>query len=472
MDNTSLTCVLLAVLVAAIGWYIRRIYTYWERRGVPTDGLSSIPFGHFGNVGKTTNHAELMKSIYDRMKGGPSPFCGVYSFHRPLALILDLNLIRKVMITDFDSFHDRGTYHNAKDDPLSSNMVSIEGQEWRDFRYKFATIFTSGKMKLMFRSVSDVGEQLVQVIGRGIDENVDGVMELKDLLASYTTDVIGVCAFGLDCNSLQSPDVAFRIMGKQVFEKPRNSPVLQLFISSHQDLARRLGCRIFGEDVEEFYMDVVKKTVAYRRENNVRRNDLLDMLLDLEDSGFGLTIEKITAEAFAFFLAGFGTTSTMMSFALYELALNADMQSRLRDEMYAVLAQHDGELSYESMADMTYLNQVFDGNITDICILLEYNLVITPASGAQNRCVNIRHSAITFASLRKTIRFRALITFCRRAHRCGYPFWHYITIPSTGQNHNASIQIDSVWRTNVHEIRQRFYRSEQDLEFASEFVSR
>lgn len=359
MGNTvSITIGLLAVTAIAIWCFIRRTYTYWERRGVPTLP-STIPFGHFGNVGTTTSHAELMQSVYEAMKDSGTPFCGVYSFHRPLALILDRTLMRRVLVTDFSTFHDRGSYHNAKADPLSANLITIEGQQWRDLRRKFTAIFSSGKMRQMFGAVDAVADQLVQVVNERLQN--DGRLEMRDLLASYTTDAIGVCGFGLECNSMHDANVEFRRMGKRVFDNPRNSPAYQLFISSFQGLARFLGCRVVSEEVEQFYMEVIRKTVAYREENNVKRNDLLDVLLELKDNGFGLTIEQITAEAFAFFLAGFGTTSTMMAFAMYELALNEDMQQKLRDEIYAVLERHDGKLTYESVTDMKYLNQVFDG---------------------------------------------------------------------------------------------------------------
>lgn len=359
MENTaSITVALLAALIGLLWWFIRRTYTYWERRGVPTLP-STFPYGHFGDVGTTTSHSELMQGVYERMKGTGALFCGVYSIYRPVAVVLDLALMRRVLVTDFNTFHDRGTYHNAKADPLSANLITIEGQMWRDFRLKFTAIFSSGKMRQMFAAVDGVADQLMRVVDKHVQDG--GRLEMRDLLASYTTDAIGVCGFGLECNSMHDPDVEFRRMGKKVFEKPRNSPAFQLFISSFQGVARFFGCRIVSEEVERFYMEIVRKTVAYRKENGVKRNDLLDVLMELKINGVALTLEQITAEAFAFFLAGFGTTSTMMAFAMYELALNEELQRKLRDDIYAVLAKHGGKLTYESVTDMQYLNQVFDG---------------------------------------------------------------------------------------------------------------
>lgn len=55
-----------------------------------------------------------------------------------------------------------------------------------------------------------------------------------------------------------------------------------------------------------------------------------------------------------------------MTFALYELALNADIQQKLRDDIRSVLSRHDNKLNYEAMLEMKYLQMVIDGNYFNI----------------------------------------------------------------------------------------------------------
>ena len=49
-----------------------------------------------------------------------------------------------------------------------------------------------------------------------------------------------------------------------------------------------------------------------------------------------------------------------MTFSTYELALNQDIQDRLRDEIIEVLARHKGEISYDAIMEMKYLDMVFN----------------------------------------------------------------------------------------------------------------
>ena len=71
--------------------------------------------------------------------------------------------------------------------------------------------------------------------------------------------------------------------------------------------------------------------------------------------------DTLVAQSFAFFFAGFETSSSTMMFALYELAKRPDVQSRLRMEMQKVLGKHGHEVTYEAIQEMDYLHMVISG---------------------------------------------------------------------------------------------------------------
>lgn len=349
-----------------------KIFSYWKRKGVPHE--TPLPIvGNMRGIVKKYHFRDINQRIYKKFKG-QGPIAGMYMFFKRTALITDLDFIKQVMIKDFSYFQDRGAFTNPRDDPLTGHLFALEGEEWRAMRHKLSPVFTSGKIKQMSKVIVDVGLRLGDAMDKAVKEAKveEGNVEIKDLCARFTTDVIGSCAFGLECNSLQDPSAEFRQKGREIFTRRRHSTLVQSFIFTNARLARKLRIKVLPDDLTQFFMSTVKNTVDYRLKNGIKRNDFIEQMIELRaedqeaakkgqgiDLSHGLTLEQMAAQAFVFFVAGFETSSSTMSLCLYELALQPDIQQRLREEIESVLANVDGgELNYDVLAQMTYLDQV------------------------------------------------------------------------------------------------------------------
>lgn len=346
---------------------VRRKYSFWERHGVPYI-KPLFPFGNIRPAGKRVHSSQLMTRFYREMKG-KHPFCGIYFFTNPVALALDLDMIKDVLVRDFQHFHDRGMYYNEKDDPISGHLFNIEGSQWTSLRKKLLPTFSSGKLKMMCPTIITVAERFRECMEKCSTE--DPEVEMKDLLARFTTDVIGTCAFGIDCNSLADPEVEFRKMGNKMFEIPALRIFKFFFISTFKNLARKLHVKSVPEDVSAFFFKVVRETIAYREKSHVQRNDFMNLLMQLKEKGElegseekvgTLSLNEVVAQAFVFFLGGFETSSTTMSYCLYELSLNVDIQERARESIQLAVAKHGG-FNYDAVMDMHYLEQCINESL-------------------------------------------------------------------------------------------------------------
>lgn len=354
-------------LLASAFFFIQYRLTYWQKREIP----HNKPWFLLGNIRPNVHQSVPIREAYDKFKG-TGPFCGFYFFVTRVALAIDLDFVKKVLIKDFNNFPDRGFYSNQKDDPLSAHLFTLDGPEWKRMRNKLSPTFTSNKMKFMFPVVCDVGHRFVKTLSAIIDGPKGGnVIEIKDLNARFTTDVIGSCAFGLECNSLTDPNAEFRKYGRKLFEEQPHHSLIMGFIQSAPKVSRILKMRVTRHDVEEFFMGAVRDTVAYREKNNIKKNDFMDILIDLKNNksiagedgqhmSTSLTMEEVAAQAFLFWAAGFETSSSTMSYVMYELARHIDIQDKLRQNINEVLKKHNGELTYDSLKEMHYLDQVFD----------------------------------------------------------------------------------------------------------------
>ena len=133
------------------------------------------------------------------------------------------------------------------------------------------------------------------------------------------------------------------------------------------------------QEVEDFVIGVVKQNMEYREKNNVTRKDFFQLLVQLRNSGTiqadglwdtkiteneankKLTLNEVAAQAFVFFIAGFETSSTTMSYALLAFADNPDVQEKAQTEIDEILAKHDGKITYDSVSEMNYLEWCIDG---------------------------------------------------------------------------------------------------------------
>lgn len=68
----------------------------------------------------------------------------------------------------------------------------------------------------------------------------------------------------------------------------------------------------------------------------------------------------MAAHGTMFFTDGFETSSTVLGFTLFELALNEDLQQRLREEIAEVSG---GQITYENLQEMPLLDKVMSGTL-------------------------------------------------------------------------------------------------------------
>lgn len=126
-------------------------------------------------------------------------------------------------------------------------------------------------------------------------------------------------------------------------------------------------------DVQEFMMGIVQKQIEYREANGVFRKDFIQFLIQLRNTGTineddsvwdvettsnelkSMSIEQCAAQVFLFYVAGFDTSASTTAYTLYELAKNPKLQHKMQVDIEETLAKHDGQLTYECIQDMKYV---------------------------------------------------------------------------------------------------------------------
>uniref|UniRef100_A0A1B6CF87 Cytochrome P450 n=1 Tax=Clastoptera arizonana TaxID=38151 RepID=A0A1B6CF87_9HEMI len=385
----------LVLLAGLIYLFLTSNYNYWKDRGVPFN-KPKLLFGSLKDQflqKKSPN--ELYQGFYDEFKG--HRYGGFYEIKNPILLIRDPELVEKVLIKDFTHFYNRGFPAAPKEEYLTSNLFNLEGKVWRNLRYKLTPTFTSGKLKGMFEQICNCGDELIKCIEE--ERKKSNTVEGKPLLAAFAFEIIASVAFGLQLDKDSEANIAFRKVVDSLFKPSRLQLFKFLAILYKPKLARKLGVRQFNKDMEATVMTLIKGTLDYRDQKNIKRNDFFQLLINLrdqekegkfnvytdvehspeddvidqmkhaakeyieeiEDGGKDevfMTDEIIAAQSFIFFTAGSESVSSTSNLALLCLSQNQEIQERAYKEIDTVLKQHDNKWSYPAMKEMTYLDQV------------------------------------------------------------------------------------------------------------------
>lgn len=350
--------ILISVLALLVYKYYDEKYKFWKHLNVPYL-TPSIPFGNLDNfVLKKCQPAGIqLANFYKRLKGEGHRFGGIYVLGTPIFIPVDPDLIKNILAKDFTHFDTKNFFVNERDQPISGNLFFIGGEKWKNMRVKMTPTFTSGKMKLMLSILLDCHKPMLEHL-EACCKNKQA-LDIKETAARFTTDIIGSAAFGIECNSFKNADPEFRRMGRMFLEESYTQMLKNMFAFNFHNAARKLHITSFPKDAEKFLTNVIQETMRFRKENNVTKNDFLQMLIKLHDEE-QITFGELSAQAFVIFLAGFETSSTTMMFALFELAQNQDIQDKVRNEIRRVLAKYNGEITYEALGELIYTKQVID----------------------------------------------------------------------------------------------------------------
>ncbi|NP_001165942.1 cytochrome P450 9AH2 [Nasonia vitripennis] len=350
---------ILLLLLAVAVFYAVTMNIRFRSYGIPQP--LELPFiGFFGLGFMTRTHMSVVfRKAYDMSV--KAKYMGAHIFTTPIILIHDLDLIKSVLVKNFENFAYHKTFVDESADPLfAKNLVFANGERWRNIRTMLSPSFTSSKMRSMFvlmsRCAQDFVDQFIELYQSKPEIN------MKDALTRYANDVIATCAFGLEVNSLREPNNQFYLTGRRATNFASLSLLLKFMLMRLcPSLASALKIRIVSKKDTDFLVNVIQSTIKDRDAKGISRPDMLQLMMDARGKTsecLDMNILEMTAQAFVFFLGGFETTSTNMCLLAHELAVNPEIQKKVQDEIDQVMERCKGELTYEVVNNMEYLDAV------------------------------------------------------------------------------------------------------------------
>ncbi|XP_018562133.1 cytochrome P450 6k1 isoform X1 [Anoplophora glabripennis] len=345
------TLVLLAVLFYLVYRYSTRNHDYWKKRGVPFEKPVFLA-GSLWEVFKGQRH--VGKHLGHLYKKYNTPYFGIYIMGKPYLVLRNPNIIKTITIRDFTNFDDRTFACDKNADAISGNSLFIlRNPDWKDIRNKLTPIFTSGKLKLMFPIMKQCCREMIIFL----DKHDGDILEIKEVSAKYMTDLVASCFFGLEINSFGEKDSEFRIFSRKMLDF---DVYTSFCLFSYFFVPKFVSWFKLKMLDTSFLQRILHDTLSKRKNMNMRRNDFVELLLQVRDNLSDNThfdTDTMVSQAITFFVAGFETTSNALAFVLYELCLRPDCQDRLREEINDTF-HTDDDITFENIQKMKYLDMV------------------------------------------------------------------------------------------------------------------
>lgn len=268
-----------------------RNFSYWKKRGVKFVS----PWPLFGNLFDLLTSRKSAGQFFDDIYNNSSdqPYVGFFGLDKPMLVIRDPEIIKNVLVKDFNFFNDRFSAVGRNDKLGYSSLFVLKNPAWKYVRSKLTPIYTSSRLKLMFERMLIVALDLDNYF-ESLDLKGKGKsIEIKEVCAKFTTDMIAMTAYGLRANSLNNPNAEFRKNGEKIFRLTFYRSIEWNTRTFAPHLMGLLGFTFFTKDVSVFLRDTLWSTIIEREQSGQKRNDLVDLLIELKNNDVNNSDKKI-----------------------------------------------------------------------------------------------------------------------------------------------------------------------------------
>jgi cytochrome P450 family 6 len=270
------------LIIVTIGIFFKFKFSYFKQRGI-FHLKPKFPFGSFAGLGTKLHFMDIVIDYYNKCKG-KDVMVGFFSSFIPIYVIMDLETVKNVLIKDFNNFCHRGFYHNEENEPLTANLTALVGEKWKFIRRKLNPAFTTAKARLMFDIFQSKMSVLVDTLSRKIINN-DSSVDMADMGFKLFLDIFGSISFGLETNTLNGENTDLVYYSQESYDAEGPGIVKYFFFFFMPKFSKYLKLRFFSKKLSCYYTKIMTDSIKYREDNNVKKKDLLDMLIQLKNKG-------------------------------------------------------------------------------------------------------------------------------------------------------------------------------------------
>ncbi|GIY97140.1 cytochrome P450 3A21 [Caerostris extrusa] len=238
----------------------------------------------------------------------------------------------------------------------------LQGEDWKRVRSIVSPTFTTGKIKRMMNIFTSCSKVLINNFRKYAEKGEP--VDLKKIFGTFSMDVIANAAFSTQIDSHSDPNNEFVKMARSVFQ--RNAPIrILIYHITKNIIEERKRTGETRNDFLQLLIEAADEQIKEEKDTEKTDDILKNYEAETNEAIFKnfkpkktLSTTELVAQCVIFFLAGFETSASTLAFACYQLALNPDIQDKLVEELDDAIRSDNGELSYETIQNLKYLDNV------------------------------------------------------------------------------------------------------------------
>ncbi|CAH1765704.1 1342_t:CDS:2 [Entrophospora sp. SA101] len=282
---------------------------------------------------------------------------GVYRcyglFNEPRVHILDEKNIQKVLVSDAYTKFGRKMATGPFKRIIGEGLLALDGDVHKRHR------------KLMNPSFGHNSIKNSQNVNNNIDKK-SAIIDVGRYMGKISLDVIGIVGFDSEIKSLTGTSRLAETLSTLL----DNNDVLAISllalalpIVNFLPLKMNKDIENAAIEIEKITKELVQDKFDKLKQGKLDSNDLVSVLVKASygqeiDKSEQMSFEEIRNQIMTFLIAGYETTAVMLSWALYYLSRDQEIQDKLREEIVKEFPDKDFEPNFDQINSMEYLNAV------------------------------------------------------------------------------------------------------------------